>query len=43
MKWRVLYAVERQEELEAENINDATEKANQNKRKGEKIVRIGIR
>ena len=43
MKWVILYAKDRWEELEAENINDATEKANQNKREGEKIVRMGIR
>ena len=43
MKWVILYSVERQEEVNADNINKVAEIANQNKRKGEKIVRIGIR
>ena len=43
MKWFVIYAVVRREEVEADNINQVAEIANQNKREGEKIVRIGIR
>ena len=43
MKWVVLYAIERWDEVEGENINQASEKANQNKREGETVVRIGIR
>ena len=43
MKWVILYSVERQEEVQADSINQVAEIANQNKRKGEKIVRIGIR
>jgi len=43
MKWIILYAVERTEEANADNINEVAKIANQNKRKGEKIVRIGIR
>ena len=43
MKYVILYAVERQEEVQADNINKVAEIANQNKRKGEKIVSIGIR
>ena len=42
MKWRILYAIERWEDLEANNINDAADKAKENKREGERIVRIGI-
>ena len=41
MKWRILYAIERWEDLEAANINDATDKAKQNRKEGERIVRIG--
>jgi hypothetical protein len=40
MKWVILYATERKEEVQGDNINEI---ANKNKRKGEKIVRIGIR
>ena len=43
MKWVILYAKERTEEVNADNINKVAEIANQNKRKGEKIVSIGIR
>jgi hypothetical protein len=43
MKYVILYAVERQEEVNADNINKVAEIANQNKRKGEKIVSIGLR
>jgi hypothetical protein len=43
MKWVILYAMERTEVVEKDNINQVAETANQNKRKGEKIVRIGIR
>ena len=43
MKWLILYAKERQEVVKAENLNHAAEIANQNKREGEKVVRIGIR
>lgn len=43
MKWVILYATERKEEVQGDNINQVAEIANQNKRKGEKIVRIGIR
>ena len=43
MKWVILYATERKEEVQADNINKVAEIANQNKRKGEKIVSIGIR
>lgn len=38
-----MYATIRTEEVQADNINCVTEIANQNKRKGEKVVRIGIR
>lgn len=41
MKWRVLYAIERWEDIDATNINDAADKAKQNKKEGERIVRIG--
>ena len=43
MKWVILYATERTEEVQANNINKVAEIANQNKREGEKIIRIGIR
>ena len=43
MKWVIVYATERTEEVQEDNINKVAEIANQNKRKGEKIVRIGIR
>jgi len=43
MKWIIVYATERTEEVKADTINKVAEIANQNKRKGEKIVRIGIR
>ena len=43
MKWVILYAKERTEEVNADNINKVAEIANKNKRKDEKIVRIGIR
>ena len=40
MKWTILYAVEREVELDADNINVALEKAEQEKRSGECIVGI---
>ena len=40
MKWRILYARERWEEVEAQNINYVAEIANQNKKKGERVVSI---
>ena len=43
MKWVILYAKVRTEEVQADNINHVAEIAKQNKKEGEKIVRIGIR
>ena len=42
MKWIILYALERTEEVQEDNINKVAKIANQNKREGEKIVRIGL-
>lgn len=41
MKWRVLYAIEREEVIEGDNINDAMDTAKQKRKEGERIVRIG--
>lgn len=42
MKCKVLYAVEREEIIEADNINAIYEKADRNKREGECIVGIRV-
>ena len=43
MKWTILYAVEREVELDADNINDAVKIAEQEKRPRERIVGIRSR
>ena len=42
MKCKVLYAVEREETIEASNINAIYEKADRNTRKGERIVGVSV-
>ena len=43
MKWVILYAKERTEEVQADNINRAAEIADENKKEGEKVVGIKTR
>jgi hypothetical protein len=42
-KWIVIYAIERVVELDADNINDASDRADREKRSGERIVSIRTR
>jgi hypothetical protein len=42
MKCKVLYAVEREEEITDENINLIFEKADREKREGERIVSVSV-
>ena len=42
MKCKILYAVEREELIEAENINSIYEKADRNKQKDERIVSVSV-
>ena len=42
-EWKVIYSVEREVVLRADNINDVYEKADEGKREGERIVSIRCR
>lgn len=42
MKCKVLYATEREETIEASNINTIYEKADRNTRKDERIVSVSV-
>ena len=42
MKCKILYAIEREETIEANNINLIYEKADRNTREGERIVGISV-
>lgn len=43
MKWVVLLAIEREVEIEAENLNIIYEKAKMQRKEGEKIVSMKLR
>lgn len=43
MKWRVLYAIEKEIQIKADNLNAAYEKAEQERKREEKIVSIRLK
>lgn len=43
MKWRIIYAIEREVEIEADNLNTACEKADEKRKEGEKIVIVRLK
>ena len=42
MKWIILYAVEREVEIEADNLNTACERAERERKEEEKIVVVHL-
>ena len=43
MKWRVLYAIKKEIQIEADNLNAAYEKAEWGRKGGEKIVSVRLK
>lgn len=43
MKWSVLYVIEREVEIEADNLNTVCEKAKEKRKEGETIVLVRLK